>query len=221
MRKGRGRRKLSHVIAGIPGNARKTKPTFAGEMWCHCDIAGCSMYKRKEDSMAMKDIAPWRWGGLQRRGAEERPFDPFRQELGTLHREMDRLFEDFWHGRPSQWLETAGHGAVMPCLDETEDEKAYHIAVELPGMDEKDVEVTLSDGQLIIRGEKKREEEEKAENFYRKERSFGTFCRRLPLPGAVDEDKIAASFRNGILTVDLPKSEEALKKVKHIDVKAA
>jgi HSP20 family protein len=134
---------------------------------------------------------------------------------------MDRLFEGFWHGRPSLWLETAAHGAVVPRLDESEDEKAFHVAVELPGMDEKDVEITLSDGQLIIRGEKKREEEEKGKDFYRKERSFGAFCRRLPLPGAVDEEKVAASFRNGVLTVDLPKSEEALKKVKHIEVKAA
>jgi HSP20 family protein len=169
----------------------------------------------------MKDIAPWRWGGLQRREAEERPFGSFRQEADTLHREMDRLFEDFWHGRPSLWLESAAHGAVMARLDESEDEKAFHVAVELPGMDEKDVEITLSDGQLIIRGEKKREEEEKGKDFYRKERSFGAFCRRLPLPGAVDEEKVAASFRNGVLTVDLPKSEEALKKVKHIEVKAA
>jgi len=171
--------------------------------------------------MAMKDIAPWRWGGLQRREGAERPDGAFQQEMATLHQEMDRLFEGFWHGRPSLWLETAAHGAVVPRLDESEDEKAFHVAVELPGMDEKDVEITLSDGQLIIRGEKKREEEEKGKDFYRKERSFGAFCRRLPLPGAVDEEKVAASFRNGVLTVDLPKSEEALKKVKHIEVKAA
>jgi HSP20 family protein len=133
---------------------------------------------------------------------------------------MDRLFEDFWHRYPSLWLETAAHGSVVPRLDESEDEKAFHVDVELPGMDEKDVEITLSDGELIIRGEKKQEEEEKGKDYYR-ERSFGAFCRRLPLPGAVDEAKIAASFRNGVLTVDLPKSEEALKKVKHIEVKAA
>ena len=109
----------------------------------------------------------------------------------------------------------------MPRVDETEDEKGFHVKVELPGMDQKDVEVTMSDGMLTITGEKKQEEEETGKNFYRKERSFGSFRRVLPLPGDVDESRIEASFKKGILSIELPKTEEARKKVKHISVKAA
>lgn len=88
-------------------------------------------------------------------------------------------------------------------------------------MDEKDVEVTLADGVLTIRGEKKQEDEEKHRDHYRRERSYGSFRRVLPVPAEVDEAKIEASFRKGVLTVALPKSEEARKKVKRIDVKTA
>lgn len=173
--------------------------------------------------MALKELVPWRWGGLRRWEEEERPFQAFRREMETLHREMDRLFEDFWRGagRPSLLPEAWAFGDVSPRVDESEDDKAYHVALEVPGMDEKDVEVTLSDGLLTIRGEKKQEEEEKGKDFYRKERAFGAFRRTLPIPGEVDESKIKASFEKGVLTIDLPKTEEAQKKVKHIEVKAA
>lgn len=165
--------------------------------------------------MALKELVPWRWGGLRRWEEGDRPFVAFRQE-------MDRLFDDFWRGvaRPSMLSDGRALGEVAPLVDETEDEKAYHVAVELPGMNEKDVEVSLSDGLLTIRGEKRQEEQEKGQDYYRKERAFGAFRRSLPIPGEVDESKIHASFKNGVLTVDLPKSEEAQKKVKQIEVKA-
>jgi HSP20 family protein len=106
----------------------------------------------------------------------------------------------------------------MPSMDEREDDKGYHVKVDLPGMDQKDVEVTLADGMLTIKGEKKMEEEEKGKEFYRKERAFGSFRRTLALPVEVDEAKVYASFKNGVLTIDLPKSAEARKKVKQIPV---
>lgn len=164
--------------------------------------------------MALKELVPWRWGGL-RRWEEDRPFLAFRHE-------MDRLFDDFWRGvsHPSILSDGRDVGEVTALVDATEDEKAYHVAVELPGMSEKDVEVSLSDGLLTIHGEKRQEQEEKGKDYYRKERVFGAFRRSLPIPGEVDESKIGASFKNGVLTVDLPKSEEAQKKVKRIDVKA-
>lgn len=171
--------------------------------------------------MALKELAPWRWGGLRHWEAGDRPFQAFRRDMETFHREMDRLFDDFLRGtgRSSQLPEARTFGELMPQLDETEDEKAYHVSVELPGMDEKDVEVTLSDGMLTIRGEKKQEEEEKGKDYYRKERAFGSFSRTLAIPGEIDETQIKASFKKGTLTIDLPKSEEAQKKIKHIDIK--
>lgn len=179
--------------------------------------------------MTLKEMVPWRWGGLRRWDDEDRPFESFFREMDSLHKEMDRLFEDFWkgsgrHAMTAPWQSTLAQwsrGEVMPRVDETEDEKAFHIEVELPGMDRDDVDITLSNGLLTIRGEKKREEEEKGKDFYRKERSFGAFRRSLPIPADVDESKIDASFKKGVLYIELPKTEEARKKVTHIDVKAA
>ena len=112
-------------------------------------------------------------------------------------------------------------GELTPRIDETEDEKAFHVKVELPGMSQDDVDVALSAGVLTIRGEKKREEEEKGKDFYRRERSFGSFRRSLPIPVDVDENLIEAKFEKGILYIELPKTEEARNKVKHISVEAA
>lgn len=170
--------------------------------------------------MSRKQLAPWRWGGLRR--SDEQPYEAFEREISSLHREMDRLMNDFWSGRErfpalqDMWPK----GALSPQIDEMEDEKGFHIKVDLPGMDEKDVEITVSDGLLTIKGEKKREEEQKDKDFYRKERSFGSFRRTLTIPADVNEAKIEASFKKGVLSIDLPKSEEAKKKVKRIAVKA-
>ena len=97
--------------------------------------------------MTLKEMVPWRWGGLRRWDDEDRPFESFLREMDTLHKDMDRLFEDFWKGSgrhfmmTTPWQSMPGepigmHSAVMPRVDETEDEKAFHIQVELPGMDQ-------------------------------------------------------------------------------------
>jgi len=171
--------------------------------------------------MEHSSLIPWTWGRLSHRREEEAPLPVFRSELELLHRDMDRLFDELWHsnGGGAPALSAWTSAGLSPRLDETEDDKAYHVAVELPGLTEKDVEVTLSDGQLCIRGEKKREQEQKGEDYYRKERVFGAFRRQLPIPGAIDESKIKATFKNGVLTVDLPKSAKAKKKVKQIEVR--
>jgi len=173
--------------------------------------------------MSLKEMVPWRWGGLRRWDEVDRPFDSFLREMDTLHKEMDRLFEDFWKGseRPALMAAPWSFSEVTPVVDESEDDKAFHIRVELPGMDKGDVDITLANGALTIRGEKKREDEEKGKDFYRKERSFGAFRRTLPIPVDVDENAIEASFRKGVLYIDLPKTEEARQKVTHIDIKAA
>lgn len=172
--------------------------------------------------MTLKELTPWRWGGL-RRMDDDAPQSSVRNEIDALHREMDRLFEDLWRDRARfPFMKEIGPvSEAWPTVDEAEDEKGYRITVDLPGMDQKDVEVTLGDGLLTIRGEKKQEQEEKHKDYYRKERSFGSFRRVLPVPGEVDENGIKASFNKGVLTVELPKTEEAQKKVKRIDIQAA
>ncbi len=157
-----------------------------------------------------------------------RPWRPFE----SLRREIDQLFDDFdggvwrWPFRRSSFdIEPfrryeAAFGAV-PAVDVTETDKAYEIAAELPGMNDKNVEVKLADGVLTIKGEKQEEKEEKKKDYYLQERSFGSFQRSFQVPDGVDADKIEASFKNGVLTVKLPKSAEAQKTAKKIDVKAA
>jgi HSP20 family protein len=173
--------------------------------------------------MTLREIVPWKWGGLRRWQADEDPFYGFRQQMDSLHRDMDRLFEEMVNDtdRGSIFPRALGREMMMPVIDEIEDDKAFHVSIELPGMHEKDVDITLSGRTLTIRGEKKQEKEEDGKDFYRRERSFGSFRRVLELPGEVDESKIDASFKNGVLRIELPKTKEARDKTKHIAVKAA
>jgi HSP20 family protein len=172
--------------------------------------------------MAIGDLVPWRWGSL-RRFDEDRSFDAFRTEMEQLHRSIDRLFADSWGGSltPSLLSETWTTAKVTPRLDVTEDEKAFRVAVELPGMTDKDVSVTVQDRLLTISGEKKEEKEKKDKDVYRRERAYGSFKRTIELAGDVDTAKIEAAFKNGVLTIDLPKTKEAQESVKKISVKAA
>ncbi len=106
-------------------------------------------------------------------------------------------------------------------VDIIEGDKAYEVTAELPGMDEKDIEVKIADGGLTIKGEKQEQKEEKEKNYYLSERRYGSFERYFRIPEGVDTDKIEASFKKGVLTVNLPKKPEAQKPVKKIEVKAA
>jgi HSP20 family protein len=144
-----------------------------------------------------------------------RPFE-------SLRREIDRLFDDFDGGSwrsPFRRIEAA-FGNV-PAVDVTETDKAYEIAAELPGMDEKNVEVKFANDVLTIKGQKRDEKEETKKDYYMRERSFGSFERSFAVPDGVDTDKIDATFKKGVLTVTLPKSAEAQKAAQKITVKAA
>jgi HSP20 family protein len=110
---------------------------------------------------------------------------------------------------------------TTPAVDIAESEKAYELTAELPGMDEKNIEVKVANGNLIIKGEKQEEKEEKKKDYYMRERNFGSFERRFEMPEGVDTDKIEASFKKGVLTMTLPKKLEAQKPAKKIEVKAA
>jgi HSP20 family protein len=125
----------------------------------------------------------------------------------NLKREMDRLFERFlepdWSGFP------AAAGEWMPNLDLSETKEALTVKVEIPGMDPKEVQVTLQENVLTIKGEKKEEKESKDERYHRVERNYGAFARSVRLPVAVDGSKVEARFKNGLLTVTMPKTPGA------------
>lgn len=172
--------------------------------------------------MSIGDLVPWRWGGL-RRFDDDRSFDAFRTEMESLHRNIDRLFADAWTGglAPSLLSESWAKSQITPRLDVVEDDKAFHVSVELPGLSEKDVAVTVTDRVLTISGEKKEEKEKKEKDVFRRERAYGSFRRVLELPNAVDAGTIAAKFKDGVLTIDAPKSKEAQQRVRRIAVKGA
>lgn len=148
--------------------------------------------------------------------------DPFQM----LRTEMDRLFDDFMGpGFPMfsglRRMPMAVEGVMTPHMDVKETGEALIVDAELPGMDEKDINVTVADNVLTIRGEKKFEHKEDKENFHVMERRYGSFQRMLRLPESVDDSKIEAKFDKGILNITLPKRPEAVKAEKKIAIKAA
>lgn len=147
-----------------------------------------------------------------------------------LRRDMDRLFNAFEGGFVSPFFRssldaepfwTRGTSAVAPAVNIAESDKAYEISAELPGMDEKSIEVKLANDVLTIKGEKQEEREEKEKGYHVQERHFGSFERLFQVPVGVDTDKITATFKNGLLTVTLPKAAEAQSPTKKIAIKAA
>lgn len=164
--------------------------------------------------MTLGDLVPWSRHGLAETersgwtgGSEWSPFV-------RLHQEMNRLFDDAFRGFEPPAL----RGQPWPSLEVEETDEGYRVTAELPGIDEKDVEVSVHDGVLSIRGEKRMERENKGRTV--SERYYGRFERRVALDG-VDEDRITARFEKGMLTVDAPRSVEAQRGVKRIPINAA
>jgi len=142
--------------------------------------------------------------------------------------EMDRLFDRF--GFPSlrrvfdmepSWRPASSFSFSAPAIDMSEDDKAYRISAELPGIDAKDIDVSVSGDTLILKGEKRQEKEEKDKNYHFSERSYGSFQRSFQLPSRIDQNKVAADFSKGVLTITLPKTAEAQKPQKKIEVRSA
>ena len=138
-------------------------------------------------------------------------------ELETLRHDMERLFEDF--SRDFRWgaPEVAG-GSSAPRIDVSETEGEIRIEAELPGVEEKDVEVVLSNGRLTIKGEKKQEKEEKKKDYHLVERSYGSFARSIGLPFEADPGQIKATFANGVLHITVSKPAEVKAKEKRIPI---
>jgi HSP20 family protein len=152
-----------------------------------------------------------------------RPFESLRHEVDRLFEDFDRGFWRFPFGRSMFevepfWKRELSWGAT-PAVDIVEKDDAYEVKADLPGVDEKAVEVKLTDDSLTIKGEQQEEKEEKKKDYYVRERHFGSFERSFALPEGVDRDKIEASFKKGVLTVTLPKKPEARKAARKIEVK--
>jgi HSP20 family protein len=130
---------------------------------------------------------------------------------------MDHLFDDFFESFGLTPFEP--FGAFSPRVDVSETDKEIKVSAELPGLDENDIEVSLARNLLTISGEKQEEAEDKGKNFYRMERSYGSFRRTIPLMVEVEADKIKAKFQKGVLTVTLPKTAEAQRQTRRIPIK--
>jgi len=146
----------------------------------------------------MFELIPWR-------RTERDVFDLLRSE-----------FEDMWDPFFGHWPRLRLTERFCPCVDVSETEKELVVKAEIPGMDAKDVDITLENRVLSIKGEKKQEKEEKDEHYRRTERCYGSFTKNLRLPYEVEQDKIKADYKDGVLTIKLPKTEKA--KEKHIKI---
>ena len=152
-----------------------------------------------------------------RKDLAHRYADPF----SALRAEMDSWFDSFMVGLPAfsgMFGSSGGRGFTLLHVDVKETDKEIVVEAELPGMDEKDISLALQDGVLTIRGEKKHEYDEEKENYRVMERRYGNFQRSLRLPDTVDEDKVEASFGNGVLKVIVPKRPEAIGKQRTIPI---
>ena len=183
--------------------------------------------------MQVKDLIPWTRGETAPAAKENA------NPIAQLQEEMNRVFETFWSRFNGEKTPGAGSSpypmsnfgigfqgnglpwnGTTPRADVTETDDGVEVTVELPGLSEKDVEVSLTDDLLTVKGEKKVEREDTRKGYYLSERSWGAFHRAIPLPPGVDSEKAEAVFRNGVLTVKLPQSAEARARVRRIDVKA-
>ena len=156
--------------------------------------------------MAITDLIPWKKQDENALAMRRRELDPFAQ----FRREVDQMFDGFlgnWAGPIHLSDRTIGNW--MPQADVRETGKEVRVTVELPGMEEKDLEVSVLDGALTIKGEKNEEHEEEQGDVHRSERRYGRFERTMPLPAKVDVDNVKASFKKGVLKITLPKTKEA------------
>jgi HSP20 family protein len=170
------------------------------------------------DIMAIRDLIPWSReenrlsapvGVARDRESESHP-------LLSLHREVNRLFDDVFRGFGMPAFGSFERGLAWPSLELGETDREIRVVAELPGLDEKDVEILVEDGALTLRGEKKSEVHDRDRGY--SERSYGRFERRIALPPGVERDRASATFRNGVLTVTLPKSAAANENVRRIEI---
>jgi HSP20 family protein len=177
--------------------------------------------------MDIKKLNPWNWFSHEEEQARNVPVQQRNTSQGyyplvQLHHDIDRMFGNLFPGVGWGRMLDIDDGLLRPRVDVASTDKEYSITVEVPGVDEKDVKLELThDGQLIIRGEKTQEKEQKDKNFYCSERSYGSFQRTLSLPEDAAKDIIDASFKNGVLTITCPRKAVAQTPAKRIEIKNA
>lgn len=162
--------------------------------------------------MAIRDLIPWR---------ESRAFPLERwneQPFASMRRDMDALINEMVGGGAPRAFEAMER--VFPRVNVSENPESYRVTAELPGMDEKDVQVSFDGNLLLIGGKKADEKEEKGREWYRRERLCGEFQRAIELPATIDPSKTSATFAKGVLTVDVPKRAEAKVNRRNVEVKA-
>jgi HSP20 family protein len=165
--------------------------------------------------MAIRDLIPWS-------RQDSRPSVPSPEQadhpLLSLHRDVNRLFDDVLRSFGAPALGGIGRSFEWPTVELGETDKELRVTAELPGLEEKDVEIVVEDNVLTLRGEKRSESEDEECGY--SERSYGRFERRIGLPRGVEQDRATATFRNGVLTVTVPKSAAANENVRRIPVNA-
>ncbi len=163
--------------------------------------------------MQIKDLVPW-----ARKDHAPEPKSDDQNPIAGLQREMNHVFESFWtRAGDLDWPWTGGD----PKSDVVETEDSVEVSIELPGMEMKDIEVSVTDDMLTVKGEKKVERQEAKKGYYLSERSYGAIYRTIPMPPGVDGEKAEARFKNGVLTIKLPQTPEAQAKVRRVEVQAA
>lgn len=163
--------------------------------------------------MNVRDLVPWVKGDRVRTSAQSGSLG----SMVSLHREMNRLFDDMFRGFDATGF--FGGRGIWPSTDVEETDKEYRITAELPGLEERDVEVLLQDGVLTVRGEKKSESESRSRTH--SERFYGRFERQIPLALDADDTAVSAAFKDGVLTVTVPKSAQAVERSKRIPINTA
>ncbi len=170
--------------------------------------------------MKLSRIKPFNWFKREQPSAGE--LLPRRAEgtdpLARMHREMDRMFEDFFGGRWPDWPVQSSDLVLRPNVDIAESKKTYRISVEVPGVEENELELSVDGDTLIISGQKRQEHEEDEEGFHRVERRYGSFRRVLSLPDDADVDGIKANFRNGVLEIKVPRRESSQGAARSINI---
>lgn len=162
--------------------------------------------------MTLRELIPFTKKSIPVKRDREDPFS-------LLRHDMDSLFDEFFRGFDMEPFFGRRSTRFSPSVDITENDREIRVSAELPGMDEKDIDITLNHDSLTIKGEKREEKEDKSKDYYRMERSYGTFSRTIPLPVEIETDKVNAHYKKGILTITIPKSSKAIEAKKNITVK--
>lgn len=170
----------------------------------------------------MGNLIPWNWGKknlpIRKEDNNSHEYSPYLSLQHDMNRVFDNFFRSFDTGLMSPFSEMS-EGLFQPKVEVKESANDLRVSVELPGIDDKDLDVSITDDALTISGEKREEKEENTRGFYRMERSYGSFHRRIPFPCSIDKDKAEATFKKGVLNIVLPKTAESKQNVKKISIK--